>query len=458
MNALSKLSAIASLLVLTACGEPISRAVTPLPDDLLRFDSRSQPQGVRRSNLDLANDFLDLTFALENGDRLPALLKYNGKIRVVLRSAGLSAYQPELTNLISRLNREAGIDIEQTSDPETAQIHIHAVPRQTIARVFPGAACFIVPGVRSWNEFRSPAANPDVIMWSRQTSLTVTSIFVPADSTPQDTRDCLHEELGQALGPANDLYRIPDTVFNDDNFHSILTPFDMLMLRTLYDRSLSSGMSRAEVAVRLPAILSRINPSGRSKPSGNQAPENRAWKSAIETALNRRKSRGTRIRAGERALSLASAMQPSDHRLGLTLLTLGRVQARTNPDKAAGLFSSAYAQFAGLLGEQDIRTTHVALHLALFALKDGQFEIALDLANKHIPSARKAENAVVLSGLLAIKAETLLAAGDVPNARKARIESLAWARYAFGDSDGDIARAQAEIAAFNPNEQRTNTQ
>jgi len=202
MSVLRKLVAITTLLALAACGDQISRAVTPLPDDLLRFEPRSLPQGVRRSNLDLANDFLDLTFALENGDRLPALLKYNGKIRVVLRSAGLSTYQPELTNLIRRLQREAGIDIVQTNNPDEAQVHIHAVPRQTIARVFPGAACFIVPGVRSWNEFRAPSANPDVIMWSRQRSLTVTSIFVPADSTPQDTRDCLHEELGQALGHA----------------------------------------------------------------------------------------------------------------------------------------------------------------------------------------------------------------------------------------------------------------
>jgi len=453
MRGLTKLTAITSLILLAACGEPISRAVTPLPDDLLRFEDKAQPQGVRRSNLDLADDFLDLTFALENGDKLPSLLKYNGKIRVVLRSAGLSNYQPELTSLLKRLRREAGIDIVQTNDPSEAQIHIHAIPRQTISRVFPGAACFIVPGVRSWNEFRSPSADPNVIMWSRQSALTVTSIFVPADSTPQDTRDCLHEELGQALGPANDLYRIPDTVFNDDNFHSILTPLDMLMLRTLYDRNLSSGMSRAEVAVRLPGILARINPGGRAKASANQAPESRAWKGAIETALNRRKTKGQRIRAGQRALSIAADMQPTDHRLGLSLLTLGRIHARTNPSKAVELFSSAYAKFAADLGEQDIRTTHVALHLALFALKDGRFETALTLANKHIPSARRAENAVVLSGLLAIKAETLLAAGDFPAARKARIESLAWARYAFGDSDGDIARAQAEIAAYNPNDQ-----
>jgi len=452
MTLTTKLVSVLSLFLLAACGEPISRAVTPLPDDLLRFEARTQQTGVRRSNIDLANDFLDLTFALENGEKLPSLLKYKGKIHVALRSAGLSNYQPEVSNLIRRLRREANIDIVQTNNPDQAQIHIHAIPRQTISRVFPGAACFIVPGVRSWNEFRSPSADPNVIMWSRQSALTVTSIFVPADSTPQDTRDCLHEELGQALGPANDLYRIPDTVFNDDNFHSILTPFDMLMLRTLYDRNLSSGMSRAEV-VRLPAILNRINPSGRGKPTAGQAPESRAWKGAIETALNRRKSRGQRIRAGQRALSLSAGMEPADHRLGLSLLTLGRIQARSNSSRAAELFSSAYSKFSTDLGEEDIRTTHVALHLALFALKDGRFETALNLANKHIPSARRAENAVVLSGLLAIKAETLLAAGDIPQARRARIESLAWARYAFGDSDGDIARAQAEIAAFNPNDQ-----
>ncbi len=458
MTLLMRLVGLISIIVLAGCVDPIGRAVDPLPADLLRFDARGQPQGVARSNLDLADDFLDLTFALENGDKLPALLKYNGRIRVVLRSPGLSTYQPELTALLARLRNEARVDIVQTNTPEEAQIHIHAVPRRTISRVFPGAACFIVPGVRSWSEFRSPQADPDVIMWSRQTALTVTSIFVPADSTPQDTRDCLHEELGQALGPANDLYRIPDTVFNDDNFHSILTPFDMLMLRVLYDPNLQSGMSRAEVAVRLPGILARVNPKGRGRPADARAPESRSWKSSIEVALNRRKASAARISAGERALNLSAAMEPPDHRFGLSLLTLGRVQARTNPAKAVDYFTSAYNQFATDLGPQDIRTTHVALHLALFALKDGQFERALDLADRHIPSAQAAENAVVLSGLLAIKAETLLAAGDVPRARKARLESLAWARYAFGDRDGDIARAQAEIAAFNPGGQTRSVQ
>ena len=78
-------------------------------------------------------------------------------------------------------------------------------------------------------------------------------------------RDCLHEELAQALGPLNDLYRLSDSVFNDDNMHTVLTGFDMLILRVFYSPALRSGMTRAEVAARLPAILAQLNPAGQSR-------------------------------------------------------------------------------------------------------------------------------------------------------------------------------------------------
>ena len=56
-------------------------------------------------------------------------------------------------------------------------------------------------------------------------------------------RDCLAEEITQALGPANDLYRLPDSIWNDDNFHGMATAFDMLILRALYQPELESGMT-----------------------------------------------------------------------------------------------------------------------------------------------------------------------------------------------------------------------
>ena len=72
-------------------------------------------------------------------------------------------------------------------------------------------------------------------------------------------RACLNEEIGQALGPVNDLYRLPDSVFNDDNIHLQLTGFDLLMLRILYSPELRVGMSRDAASAALPALLARLN-------------------------------------------------------------------------------------------------------------------------------------------------------------------------------------------------------
>lgn len=444
--------ALCLVLMAAACTNLPTRAVSALPDDLMRFDPVIQPRGVARPNADIAEDFLDLTFALEGGDTVPQLLKFRGPVRVALRSAGFETYEPEINTLITRLQREAGLDIALTDQPDTAQIHVEAISRATISRAFPGAACFIVPGVTSWAEFRNPLGGTNQIMWSRQQELTVVSIFIPANSTPQDTRDCLHEELAQALGPANDLYRIADTVFNDDNLQSVLTPFDMLILRTLYHPSLQAGMTRDEVAARLPGLLDQLNPKGRGLAPRPRAPETRRWKDAIEVGLDRRRKPGARLAGANRAVALAELMDPTDHRLGLALLTQGRALIERDPKGAQAAFRTAYAQFVKSHGSADIRAAHAALHLALFALRDGRLDDAATMARDHIAIARRAENAVVLSGLLAIEAEARLASGDITAARKIRLESLAWRRYASGDADGRIRRAQQQIAAALPNQ------
>ena len=108
-------------------------------------------------------------------------------------------------------------------------------------------------------------------------------IFLPNDASPQEARDCLHEELAQAIGPLNDLYRLPDSVFNDDNVHTVLTGFDMLILRAYYAPELRSGMTRAQVAAKLPAILSRYNPAGDNLSPVHASETPRAWINAIQT-------------------------------------------------------------------------------------------------------------------------------------------------------------------------------
>jgi hypothetical protein len=162
-----------------------------------------------------------------------------------------------------RLRAEARIDVRRAGAGRwrPASISIETLPRSRMQRVVPQAACFVVPRVSSWAEFRRARSSRD-LDWTTLTTRDRVAVFIPSDVSPQEVRDCLHEEVAQALGPLNDLYRLPDSVFNDDNFHAVLTGFDMLILRTYYDAELSNGMTRAEVSARLPAVLARLNPGG----------------------------------------------------------------------------------------------------------------------------------------------------------------------------------------------------
>jgi hypothetical protein len=59
-------------------------------------------------------------------------------------------------------------------------------------------------------------------------------------------QSCIHEELAQGLGLANDSPRARPSIFNDDEEFGLLTSHDEILLRMLYDRRLRVGMTAAE--------------------------------------------------------------------------------------------------------------------------------------------------------------------------------------------------------------------
>lgn len=67
-------------------------------------------------------------------------------------------------------------------------------------------------------------------------------------------QSCLHEEISQGLGLANDSPRARPSIFNDDEEFAFLTPHDELLLRILYDDRLTPGMS-PEVARHISAQI-----------------------------------------------------------------------------------------------------------------------------------------------------------------------------------------------------------
>ncbi|QDC09736.1 DUF2927 domain-containing protein [Oceanicola sp. D3] len=401
-----------------------------------------------RSNAQLAVDFLDLTFRMESGRRLPHFSRFEGPVTVTVKGNAPASLTGDLTRLVSRLRSEAGIDIRLSKPGNPSpSITVQVVSKRELQRLVPQAACFVVPNVSSWSEFRK-ARRSRAVDWAALAERKQIAVFMPGDVSPQEVRDCLHEEIAQALGPLNDLYRLPDSVFNDDNFHTVLTGFDMLMLRVYYDPALRSGMERSQVAARLPAILARVNPAGTRGRGAQPGYTPRAWIDSIETALGPRARPAARLAAAKNAVNLSKRHGWSDNRAAFSLYALGRLSLSAEPELSLASFLEASRLYRNN-PETQIQAAHVAMQLAAFSLSAGQADGTIGLIDEVLPAVRRAENAALLSTLLLLKAEAYELMGRVPEAAAVRTEALGWARYGFG-SDAVVRARVSEISALKP--------
>ena len=405
----------------------------------MRIFGQATPEPAARSNYDMAQDFVDLSFRLESGREMEGFSRFEGPVTVRMIGSVPPTAAHDLSATLARLRAEAGVEVTSTTT-HNASITIEFIPRKTMQARAPNAACFVAPRVSSWSEYRR--ARGDRLDWTTYQTRTAAAVFIPSDVAPQEVRDCLNEELAQALGPLNDLFRLPDSVFNDDNIHTVLTGFDMLMLRATYSPQLMPGMSKAEVSARLPAILAAANPSG-EHPGYPLQPTPRDFKDAIERALGAHGNQGSRIAAAQQALAIAQPWQ--DHRTGFAWLTLGRIAGRDDPETSFAAFSNA----AGLFNAErlPIYAAHANLQLAGFALATGDTAKAIALVDTSLPAAIRSQNASLMAGLMMVKATALDRLGQADAAASLRLDSLGWARYGMA-SDADVRRRLQSIAAL----------
>lgn len=399
------------------------------------------------TNSVMARDFLELTFMLENGAEMPVFTRFEGPITVAISGPDVKNLNADLSLLINRLQDEANIDISQVSDVANASIVVQPVRRDEIRRVAPTAACFVRPNVSSFAEYKRRRNDPETF-WTNLQSRERMAIFLPSDVSPQEMRDCLHEEIAQALGPVNDVYRLSQSVFNDDNFHTVLTGYDMLILRAYYDPSLKSGMSEREVAARLPAILARINPMGGRATNVRRPGGTSAWNDVIERATAPGRTRATRVRAARQAVDMAKNFGANDTRLAYSYYTLGRLLLPEAPEDALLAFLASGRIYQNR-PDTAVQEAHVAMQLSAFQLSAGRPDIAIALVDQALPAVRTSQHAALLSLLLMVKSEALMLKGDTAAGTRIQTEALGWARYGFGDSSEIKARA-AEIAAISP--------
>lgn len=400
---------------------------------------------VYRSNSELAQMFLRLEFQLESGRDLLSMSRFEGPITIAITGNAPAGAAPELNRLLARFQSEAGLNVQAAGTGADAGITVNFVPGAQMKRLVPSAACFVVPGVSSLDEYRD-ARGSSVVDWAHISRRSRVAVFIPDSASPQEVRDCLHEEVAQAMGPLNDLYELPDSVFNDDNFNTVLTDFDMMMLRIHYAPELSSGMNEAQVASLLPGILSRINPAGNAA-NGRAVPSPSpvVWSTYVARAMGLGGASGRKL-AADQMIQMALAQGWTDSRLGLAYFLAGRLAAQSNPAKGIEYFALA-AQVYRSVPNGALQAAHVDLQLAAIALSSNQNEQAVAFVDRAVPAVTAGQNAAMLSTLLLIKAQALAEMGHDAEAQALRLDSLGWARYGFG-SDQAMRAKTAEIAAL----------
>jgi len=412
-----------------------------------------RPLPASRPNAEMSRDFLELGFAMESGRPIAHFSRFEGPVRVVTRGPVSGQGLSDLDRLITRLRTEAGIEISRVpQSADTANtITVEFMPRRQMQAIVPSAACFVVPNVSAWSEFVANRRSP-AIDWTQVVTRTRAAVFVPTDTTPQEIRDCLHEEIGQALGPLNDLFRLSDSIFNDDNFQTTLTGFDMLLLRVWYAPELQPGMTRDQVAARLPVLFNRLHPSGRRHAGTNAGITPRAWQQAIEQSLASNGGLNQRRAGGARALSLARSQHWTDNRLALSLMLNARLAPRDQGEAALDALLAAAEIYRNTPGGE-VHAAHIDMHLAVQALASGQSDMVLDLTARALPVAERSENAAFMASLGFIRAEALGFQGRTAEAERLRLDSLPAARYGFGSEAAARARMD-EIARIGSAAQR----
>lgn len=127
----------------------------------------------------------------------------------------------------------------------------------------------LVPGIPDSDIAAMTGLSPQnyctVFAYSRGNATTYAQAvaLIRSETPPRLRRSCVHEEIAQGLGLANDSPTARPSIFNDDEEFGLLTPHDELLLKILYDPRLRPGMTEAEARPIVLAIARELLAAGR---------------------------------------------------------------------------------------------------------------------------------------------------------------------------------------------------
>ncbi|WP_253798808.1 DUF2927 domain-containing protein [Rhodovulum sp. P5] len=174
------------------------------------------------------------------------------------------ADRADIAAYASRLSALTGLPIRMT-DADHAN-YLVLVMNEDERRAFGPELERLVPGIDATG-IRTVTDVPRstfclVLAFSEGSSSTYSrAIAVIRGEHPERLRQsCIHEELAQGMGLANDSPAARPSIFNDDEEFALLTGHDEMLLRILYDRRLSPGMTEDEARPIVETIAAELMP------------------------------------------------------------------------------------------------------------------------------------------------------------------------------------------------------
>lgn len=454
-------------ILIAACALPLLAACAdPPPASLYHDAGRATPQkiaprpdypgygrAIARQPIpwtaeSLADDFIDLQFQTEWGSPHKNLLRWPGPVDVALVGPELAAYRDDVAALLDLIGRSApNLRLRLTDQPEAAEIAIRTAPKAEMKEVANTALCFFAPVAMDWEAYKTADAKGEA-SWDGVEELTAVTVFIPETSAPHVFRICFIEEIMQALGPGNDLYRLEDSGFNDDEVHVSPTAFDLLMLRVLYDPALQPGMSKTEARAAATAVLQREIGSNdqrrpRSRTDHDADFQIYHYYSDVRTDPQQRRE------LLDLANKAAAHFAPDDHRLGEALRSEAYFASDEGRDGEAVRYARlAVAHFERTLSPTSARLARTRADLGLFLLLDGSYVEAASAFGEAEPWLAAHAKEDDLANVMRLRAIALAQSGRSGEARKIAQRALAWAAYVFGADSRALSEWRKQFRDF----------
>ncbi len=250
---------IAAAAALSACAD------RPSVDDYSDYESMLRAHGKLRTDTvaadapydadDLARNFVRVALAHEvdatrpggNDNLKPSpLRRWHGPLRYRFMGSAVTAQdRREVDRLMRQIARLTGLDTAEAEAERANFLILITEPeeRDRIAERLARLNPHLAHAFAFWREHREVICVADNLFLADNPHRIGAGVAViGAETTGLLRQACLHEEIVQALGLANDHPAVRPSIFNDDGEFALLTEHDAQLLSMLYDERLRPGM------------------------------------------------------------------------------------------------------------------------------------------------------------------------------------------------------------------------